>query len=203
MRCWTKFDGVLRQLLVACLVLAVAGLRASDLPELRVEQVGERLVMDAQVKLTMPEEMLAVLRKGVPLVVVQEAQVLQSRWYWKDAVLARTRREWTLSYQALTQRWRVMLRSGQQVEQFDDSQAAWAFLTRITRWPIADVRLTGALRGAQAQLLWYVDRRTAEADPSRANGASGLWQLSTLGRVPVPVTVAPVRDALSPPPKGS
>lgn len=194
----------MRHLLAACLLLAVTGLRANDLPQLSVEQDGVRLLMNAQVKLKMPDEMLAVLQKGVPLVVVQEAQVLQSRWYWKDAVLARTRREWTLSYQALTQRWRVMLRTGQQVEQFDDVQAAWDFLTRITRWPIADVRNTGALRGAQAQLLWYVDRRTAEADPSRANGTSGLWQLSTLGRVAVPATVAPVRDAVNPPPpKGS
>lgn len=199
MRCWTSVERCLRLCLaVASVLLAATCAQASELPQLRVYQHGVTLLMDAQVSLRMPAEMDSALRKGVPLVVVQEVRVVQPRWYWKDAVLAQTRREWTLSYQALTQRWRVMLRSGEQVEQFDELEAAWAFLTHMTRWPIGDLTLLGALQGAQAELLWFVDRRSPEVVGGATPTATSALQLSTQGRAPIPTTSAPVRDALSP-----
>lgn len=170
---------------------------ASDLPQMRVQQQGVTLLLDAQIPLAMPEETEAILRRGVPLVVVQEVKVLQSRWYWQEEVLTRARRDWTLSYQALTQRWRVMLRQGEQVEQFEDARSAWAFLTQVKQWPIGDVTQLGALRDAQAELSWSVDRRAA--DPSSVllgSDAGAAWRLSTVGRVPIPNTTAPVRDAM-------
>lgn len=185
---------------IVVLALSALAWSGDDLPKMRVYQQGVVLMLDAQVPLGLPDEAQAVLRKGVPLAVVQEARVVQSRWYWKDAVLARSRREWTVSYQALTQRWRVMLRDAQQVEQFDDLDSAWRFLTRIEHWPIADVTQLGALQGAQAELVWALDRRNGDNTPAAAGvlpgDATTAWRLSTLGRVAIPAALAPVRDAL-------
>lgn len=202
MQYWTNAKRLLRTAaLCGGWVWLALSAAAADLPHMRVYQQGVALMLDAQVPLQMPPETEAVLRRGVPLAILQEVNVIQSRWYWKDAVLAQVRREWTLSYQALTQRWRVMLRDGQQVEQFDDVNQAWQFLTTVRQWPIADVTQLGALQGAQAELSWRVDRRVNEGVGAGAVGVLGgdvgaSWRLSTVGRAPIPVAVAPVRDAL-------
>ncbi len=184
--------------LLGCLSLFARPAAASDdLPRMRVYQQGMTLMLDAQVVLDMPAEMEAILRRGVPLMVTQEAKVLQGRWYWQDAVLAKVRREWTLSYQALTQRWRVMLRSGEQAQLFDDAREAWMAVTTMTQWPIAQVPQLGALKDAELELRWAVDRRASDVSAALPVGDGGAaWRLSTVGRAPVPNTAAPVRDAL-------
>lgn len=198
MRCWTSVERVWRWALIAALAVGWrAGVADSDLPKLHVTQQGVSLLLDAEIPLAMPQETEAILRRGVPLVVVQEVKIMQSRWYWQDSVLAHVRREWTLSYQALTQRWRIMLRQGEQVEQFDSAASAWTFLTRIQGWPIGEVTQLGALRDAQAELRWTMDRRTADPSTVVPGGDAGAaWRLSTIGRAPIPNTTAPVRDAL-------
>lgn len=204
MRCLTKLSRGLLLWLLGWVLAWGSWARADGLPQLRIHQQGDVMLLDAHVPLAMPEETQALLLKGVPMVVVQEVKLLQSRWYWQDAVLATVRREWTLSYQALTQRWRVMLRNAQQVEQFDDVQNAWTFLTTIEQWPIGEVTQLGALRDAQAELTWTLDRRAADASVALSVGDAGAaWRLKTVGRMLIPNTAAPVRDAMQPKARGS
>lgn len=200
MQFWINAERIRKWLVMLLLPLAIASSFAAegDLPAMRVYQQGASLMLDASLSIDMPEATEAVLRKGVPLAVVQDVKLVQSRWYWQDAVLARVHREWVLSYQALTQKWRVMSRDGEQVQQFETAADAWQYLATMKAWPIASVPQLGALRDAEAELTWSLERRSTDASTNLTlNDAGAAWRFRIVGRVAIPTTMAPVRDALN------
>ncbi|MFT4191150.1 MAG: DUF4390 domain-containing protein [Comamonas sp.] len=101
--------------------------------------------LDAHLALALPEAVEQALRKGIPVIFVAQTRIVQSRWYWRDAILADTRRYYRLSYQPLTDRWRLGISAerpqagggltfGQNFASLDE---ALNVLRRLGEWRIA------------------------------------------------------------------
>lgn len=75
------------------------------------------------------------LNRGVPLTFVIEAQVKRPRWYWFDETAAQTRSQYRLSYNALTQQYRVTV--GNLFQNFGTLAEALQLLSRVRNRPIA------------------------------------------------------------------
>jgi hypothetical protein len=76
------------------------------------------------------------VQRGVPVYFVAEATVYRHRWYWRDQRVARTMRSWRLSYQPLSDTWRVSL--GGLAQTHGTLADALAALSGAARWKVAD-----------------------------------------------------------------
>jgi hypothetical protein len=170
----------------------------SNASEVSVRQVGDDVLLDASIQLAMPASIESVLRNGVPLTLVQEVRVTQSRWYWTDKDVLKQRREWTIAYQALTNQWRVANDRNAEIQQFDNPGAAWRAITQIDQWPLAKVRQLGALEQAQVILRWYVDRQKLSGGAIPNLSLPSNFDFEVYATASMRAIVAPVRDALSP-----
>ncbi len=94
------------------------------------------LVLDYNARLVLSPQIEEALQRGVPLYFVAEAQVLRSRWYWRDERVLRASRSWRLSWQPLTSSWRVSL--GALSQSFATLSEALAPLSRVRGWRVAD-----------------------------------------------------------------
>ncbi len=84
----------------------------------------------------LPRSVEDALHRGVPLHFEAHAEVLQSRWYWRDKRVARATLNWRLTYQPLTRNYR--LGTGGLNQNFDTLAEALESLRRRTRWKIAE-----------------------------------------------------------------
>ena len=87
-------------------------------------------------KFELPPSVEDALHRGVPLHFEARAEVLQSRWYWRDKRIAHAALTWRLSYQPLTRSYRVG--TGGLNQNFDTLDEALDSLRRRSRWKIAD-----------------------------------------------------------------
>ena len=200
MPCLTSVKfGLARWAAVVALFAALAcpwALASDPAPTLVVKQQGDAVYLDANAHVSVPSEMKAVMLKGVPMVAVQILAVTQSRWYWSDAVLLDTRREWTISYQALTGQWTVVDLQTNQVSVYPRLDQAWSQITEVRAWRVADVAQLGALHDAQVRMRWYIDRRApSKLAPITSAGAPD-WHVDVSGQTNLSQLLAPVRDAL-------
>lgn len=76
------------------------------------------------------------LNRGVPLTFVVEAQVTRPRWYWFDEIAGETRGQYRLSYNALTQQYRVAV--GNLFQNFGTLAEALQLLSRVRNRPLAE-----------------------------------------------------------------
>lgn len=76
------------------------------------------------------------LLKGVPLHFVAEAGIYRERWYWRDKRVAAATRNWRLSYQPLTRKYRVTFSGLNQ--SYDDLPEALNAVRSVGGWKIAD-----------------------------------------------------------------
>lgn len=84
----------------------------------------------------LPPSVEDALHRGVPLHFEARADVLQSRWYWRDKRVAHSTLTWRLSYQPLTRSYRVG--TGGLNQNFDTLDEALDSLRKRSRWKIAD-----------------------------------------------------------------
>ncbi len=127
---------LLRRAFIAAGLLALhSGLFAqAALQELRLAQAddGPRLAYSAKLELTRSAD--EALHKGVPLYFVADAVLTRNRWYWRDAVVARSQRQWRVSYQPLSRQYR--LSTGGLHQSFDTLAEALAPMARASGWPL-------------------------------------------------------------------
>lgn len=132
------FAGVL--LMLALLFLAVPSARADGihLSDLRTERTDDGLLLNfsARFELTKPVE--EALLKGLPVFFQADVTVMRSRWYWRDARVARVSRSWRLVWQPLTRQYRVTTEGLHQ--NFDALSEALAFMRGVSGWRIAEPR---------------------------------------------------------------
>lgn len=108
-----------------------------ELQELAVRrQPDGALVLDFSLRVALPRAVEDALQRGVPLYFETEAAVYRPRWYWRDERVARQTRQWRLSYQPLTESYRVSL--GGLHQGYATLGEALASMTRIARWRIAE-----------------------------------------------------------------
>lgn len=129
-------------LALAAVLLGLAGPPAAadgfDLLGLELTRNEEGLLLAYDVRVELPEAVEGALRKGVPLYFVARSEVWRSRWYWRDARVAAATRNWRLTWQPLTRRYRVNF--GSLSDNYDTLADALGAIERAARWKLADAQ---------------------------------------------------------------
>ncbi len=176
---------------VAGLLLAGAGAWAVDLPtsapvELRtlnVSRSDEGVLLDFAVHFDLPRGIEEGLNKGVPLYFVAEAELMQSRWYWRDKALAHASRTWRLAYQPLTRNWRVSV--GGLHQHFASLPEALNAITRSARWKIAEPLASGE-GNVYLEFSYRLDTTQLPRPLQIGLGGQVEWALAVQRNVAVP-----------------
>jgi hypothetical protein len=110
MRCCTnKPDWLLQSICVICLWLCTSAASAEGIfisqAEARLTEEGYQLSADFDIRLSHTVE--TALKRGVTLYFVSELAINRSRWYWLDTDVARHEQVAKLSFNALTQQYRI------------------------------------------------------------------------------------------------
>jgi hypothetical protein len=144
---------VLALLLATCRAALGQGVELAVLQVNRVENV---LALEFALNATLPKPVQQALERGVPVYFVAEAQLLRSRWYWRDERVARVQRSWRLVFQPLTNTWRVSL--GGLHQSFGALEEAMAAVTRIGAWRIAEqAQIEGDPKSYYLEFSWRLD----------------------------------------------
>jgi hypothetical protein len=107
-----------------------------ELSTFSVVRNEEGVLLSFTANFELPRSVEDALIRGVPLYFEAEANVLQSRWYWRDRRVARATRSWRLTYQPLTRMYRVG--TGGLNQNFETLAEALDLLRRSSRWKIAE-----------------------------------------------------------------
>ena len=114
--------------------LASEGIEFID-ANIEASDEGYRLSSSFSVELSRTLE--EALMRGVPLYFTLQVQVSRPRWYWFDEVAIKSTRTFRLSYNLLTERYRVSI-DGNLHRNFSRLDDMLALLRRPGRWVIAD-----------------------------------------------------------------
>jgi len=172
-----------RALLVATLCGWVPGQPAwaqgVEVRELKASRDETAITLDYQLRLALPLAVEGAVQRGVPIYFTAQASLWRVRWYWRDERIARTTREWRLSYQPLTSNWRVSQGGiGQSFSSLGDALFA---MTRIAGWHVADAREVDPDARYYIDFSWRLDTaqlpRPMQIGLGSIGGASE-WSLS-------------------------
>jgi hypothetical protein len=127
---------------LACFGLALVGgntARATESPGMsgfELIQDDEGITLSYAVDFQLTRSVEDALNKGVPLYFLAEAEVYQSRWYWRDKRVSHATRLWRVVYQPLTSSYRVTF--GGLTQNYNSPAEALAAMRRGVRWRIAE-----------------------------------------------------------------
>jgi hypothetical protein len=107
-----------------------------ELSTFTVVRAEEGVLLSFTANFELPRSVEDAVVRGVPLYFEAEANLFQSRWYWRDKRVARATRTWRLTYQPLTRMYRVS--SGGLNQNFETLAEALDLLRRASRWKIAE-----------------------------------------------------------------
>lgn len=137
MRCLTVLRWACAMLtLVGCtLFLPVASGAEAQIK--RIEPlIGEgHLTMDLDVNLKLSPIVIDAAERGVPLYFTLDVKITSPRWWWWDRPIVETSLTRRMSYNTLTQQWRVA--TGDLFLPVASLQEAVAVLEKVRGWPVA------------------------------------------------------------------
>ncbi len=169
-------------LLGTALVAPPAQAQGVELPTIVAKRQDGGVVLDFVANLTLSKAVEDALRRGVPVYFVAEAVVKKPRWYWRDDRVARTSRSWRLSYQPLTNAWRVSL--GAFAQSYPSLEEALTTVTRIARWRIADADVNASDK-YYVDFQFYLDSSQLPPPMRLDLNAQSEWKLGVERTVPV------------------
>ena len=178
-------------LLLAVLLAGVAAPACADGLELTsfdLRREEEGLLLDYTARLELPRAVEDALQKGVPLYFVAQATVFNPRWYWRDKRVARVTRNWRLTWQPLTRRYRINL--GSVSQNYDSLADALGAIQRATHWKLADA---ATLEDGDRQYVEFSLRLDTSQLPRPLQigfGGDADWDLALERTAPVPATLA-------------
>jgi hypothetical protein len=166
---------------LALLVVGVAALLAAatahassvELAALEVKRVEGSLTLDFNARVTLPKAVEDALQRGVPIYFVAEAQLLRSRWYWRDERVARVSRSWRLAYYPLTGLWRVGL--GGLDQRFGTLSEALAIASRSSGWKLADLAQVDPDKGYYVEFSYRLDTTQLPGPMQFGLGGQSDW----------------------------
>lgn len=120
------------------LLAGAARAQGVELAQLQTSKAEGSLNLEFVARVTLPRAVEEALQRGVPLYFVAEAQLLRSRWYWRDERVAKVTRSWRLAYQPLTGAWRVSL--GGLNQTFASLGEALTNVSRSGGWKLAELQ---------------------------------------------------------------
>jgi len=119
----------------------------------RIEPVVRdgKLYVQADVTFTPSDAWRRAMQRGLPAYFTADLELVSPRWWWFDKTVVSTQKTWKITYNALTQQWRIG--SGDLALPAPSLDEALAPVRHIRRWAVADVddlgvntTLTGRLR---------------------------------------------------------
>lgn len=186
--------------LLLWLALALAPLHAQgiDLAGLELSRTDEGLLMSYTTRFELPRAVEDALQKGVPLYFVAEATVRRGRWYWTDKLVARQVRNWRLTWQPLTRRYRLNLGSvGQNYDSIEDALAA---LQRSGRWKLVDPADLADGGRMYLDFSFRLDTSQLPRPLQISFGGEADWTLAIERRIAVPEAIAVMPPLVGPAP---
>lgn len=173
---------------------------APAVAHMEVERSLEGLFLNVSMEFGLPSLVQEALQQGIPMTFVADAEVTRSRWYWSDEKVSSVQRFLRLSYQPLTQRWRLNVSSapfstsglgvsvGQSYDQLSDVLAA---MQRIAHWNIADAQVLDAGTPYRVHFRFQLDMSQLPRPLQiGALGRSG-WNLTIARTERAPALVTP------------
>lgn len=152
-RGWTILWRAFAAFAIVSCVLMHSAASAAEARIKRIEPlIGEgHLTMDLDVGLMLSPKVLEAAERGVPLYFTVDVKITEPRWWWLDRSIVETSLTRRVSYNTLTQQWRVA--TGDLFLPVDSLKDALAVLEKIRGWPVApldrfepNVRYEGAVR---------------------------------------------------------
>jgi hypothetical protein len=182
--------GPTRRAALAALALAALGPLAPaaraegiELASLELTRAEEGLLLAYRAQVELPPAVADALLKGVPLYFVARAEVYRPRWYWRDERIARSMRNWRLTWQPLTRRYRVNF--GSLSQSYDTLAEALDAVQRTSRWKLADAPALGE-GGAYVEFSFELDTSQLPRPLQIGFGGRPEWELAVERRIPVP-----------------
>lgn len=171
--------------LAVCWLAAALPGSAAEPPvlQLEVRNTEQGLLVDFDARFELPSGVEDALLKGVALHFVAEAQLLQTRWYWRDRRVAEAQRRWRIAYQPLTFSYRV--NSGGLGQTYPTLAEALRTLQRSGGWRIADSLPGGNLDDYRVEFSYRLDRDQLPRPLQISVGTSPEWVLQVDRSVPV------------------
>lgn len=164
-------------ILIMALLLAAPGARAEgiELTSLSLTRNDEGLFLDYSTRFDLPAAVEDALLKGVPIYFVAEAEVFRSRWYWRDQRVARSMRNWRLTWQPLTRRY--LLNLGSVSQSYDSVSDALGAVQRASRWKLADPAALGSEAGLYVEFSLRLDTSQLPRPLQISFGGQSDWEL--------------------------
>ena len=167
-----------------CVLLAAATLlwprpghaESIDLTTFSLMRNEEGVLLSFTANFELPHSVEDALLRGVPLYFEAEAAVLQSRWYWRDRRVARTTRNWRLTYQPLTRMYRVS--TGGLNQNFETLTEALDSLRRSSRWKIAEAAQLEDDGRYYVEFSFHLDTTLLPRPMQIGIGGEAAWSLS-------------------------
>ncbi|MFT7775679.1 DUF4390 domain-containing protein [Roseateles sp.] len=131
-----------RIVIAACFAVLLALLPGAaradgvELTQLATRKADDGLELSFTTRFELSRAAVDALHKDVALYFVAEANVLRSRWYWRDARVARAERTWRLTWNSLTRQYRVS--TGGLHQSFATLDEALTVLRGQSAWRIAE-----------------------------------------------------------------
>lgn len=160
-----------------------AGAAGVEVLTLQVERGPTIVALDFALRLTLPAAVEDALRRGVPLHFVARATLYRSRWYWRDERIGRVTRQWRLSYQPLTNSYRVSI--GGLHQTFGSLDEALGTVSRLSAWRLADADDIDPGESHYVEFDWRLD--TSQLPPPIQIGVGSLpeWTLELERTLPL------------------
>jgi hypothetical protein len=172
--------------LILALLLAAPGPRAEgiELTSLSLTRSEEGLFLDYSTRFDLPAAVEDALLKGVPIYFVAQAEVFRSRWYWRDQRVARSVRNWRLTWQPLTRRY--VLNLGSVSQSYDSVSDALGAVQRASRWKLADPAALGSEAGLYLEFSLRLDTSQLPRPLQISFGGQSDWELRLERTVKLP-----------------
>ncbi len=154
---------------------AAAQAQGVELSTFEVKRQEGALTLDFVAQLVLPRPVEDALQRGVPVYFVAEAQVLRSRWYWRDERIARVSRAWRLAFQPLTSSWRVSF--GGLNQSFPALAEALAAISRSTGWKLAELTQMDSANSHYIEFSYRLDNSQLPSPMQISLGAQTGWTM--------------------------
>lgn len=136
-RYWKRFERAWRVVLLGLALAGLSAVRAEGIvvQSAHIETTEEGYALVATFDIAFSSTLEDALNRGVALNFLVEFELIRPRWFWVDERIVAARREWRLSYNALTRQYR--LSSGSLYQNFDRLEDAKQVLS-ATRIPLGE-----------------------------------------------------------------
>ncbi|MBU3600033.1 DUF4390 domain-containing protein [Polynucleobacter sp. 30F-ANTBAC] len=157
--------------------VGVAHANDIEFKKVSLRPIDQAWVLDADLSLQLSPALEQLVNKGVVLHFVTEFQLTKSRWYWFDAKTVEVQRVSKISYQALTNQYRVTL--GSFSLSASNLKQALAAVRTIEDWAVIEASAINVNQNYQAAVRMRLDTNQL-AKPFQVNAInSRSWNLQS------------------------